>query len=626
MYSRFFGNDVCNTYFDINSDSGVISVKNQTLLDREAILGYLQNNMLPCFVGYNSGGSQETPQINIEILDLNDETPSFSGLSQPYQKNQTENISPGSLILTLQPVDNDNGVNGTTMFSITGGNTSYFEIRVPEMETENSTTRRDLFVVRELDYDEVPGGVVHLTVTITDAGEPPLEFVQTILIAVINLQDEIPTFETTSYYFNVSEDHPVGSNYPFSRVLAGTAQGGKDIEYYMSHTDYTDIVGVDNLTGGLYLRSRVDFEDTTMRMITFTVIARNINTRGDRQATVNVVVLDVANEPLYFKCENSYISPSSCPTKLNGTEFSFEENQQISSLLILREVNKNSMFSVNFSTYPEDAPLKHFKLPGQPLIVISLASGKTLDRENFPVITVILRSRMNEAPFIQSITIFHIRVLDRNDNKPEFVSKAYEGVVFEGSPIGRKVLQVEATDADNGENGTVSYSITSVDKEEAESWFEIAPDTGIISVSSTDADYGEVNGSVTLNVTARDSGTESLSSSVPVTIRTVLSTAFSLNSYQQYSSHSINLLTSASQDIYLEFLPKHDGLLLFQQDPSGDAFSISYQGGVVVVRFGEDSKNATVSETSKDVWMAIHVQKMQQQVRIDDTLMSQSHD
>ena len=619
--------DDCNTYFDISSDSGVISVKNQTLLDREAMLDHLTNNNLQCFVGYNSGGSQKRLPINIKILDLNDETPSFSGLSQPYQLNLTENINAGSLILTLQPVDNDNGVNGTTMFSITGGNENYFEIRVPEMETENSTTVRDLFIVRELDYDEVPGGVVNLTVTITDAGEPPLVFVQTILIAVINLQDEIPTFETTSYFFNVSEDHPVDSNTPFSYVLAGTAQGGKDIEYEMSKTDSTDIVGVDNRTGGLYLRSRVDYENTAMRMITFTVIARNVNTRGDRQATVNVVVLDVANEPLYFKCENSYISPSSCPTELNGTEFSIEENQQIFRLLQLREVTRNSMFTVNFSTFPEDAPLVYTKPPPPiPDIIISLASGKTLDRENFPVITVILTTRMKATPFLQTITIFHIRVLDRNDNKPEFVSKAYEGVVFEGNPIGRKVLQVEAMDADNGENGTVSYSITSVDKEEAESWFEIAPDTGIISVSSPDADCGEVDGSVTLNVTATDNGTDPFSSSVPVTIRTVLSTAFSLNSYQQYSSQGINLLTSASQDIYLEFLPKHDGLLLFQQDPSGDAFSISYQGGVVVVRFGEDSKNATASETSKDVWMAIHVQKMQQQVRIDDTLMSQSHD
>ncbi|NXM47596.1 PCDGF protein, partial [Gymnorhina tibicen] len=56
----------------------------------------------------------------------------------------------------------------------------------------------------------------------------------------------------------------------------------------------------------------------------------------------------------------------------------------------------------------------------------------------------------------------HINVTDLNDNPPVFSKRIYEARVAENLPAGSLVLRVQATDADAGSNGRVSYSFGSV--------------------------------------------------------------------------------------------------------------------------------------------------------------------
>ena len=71
-----------------------------------------------------------------------------------------------------------------------------------------------------------------------------------------------------------------------------------------------------------------------------------------------------------------------------------------------------------------------------------------------------------------------IRVQDQNDNDPVFSPESYEKVLAENVPIGTTVVVVKATDADQGVNGNVTYTINN-ESEEA-SLFEIDPVTGVI--------------------------------------------------------------------------------------------------------------------------------------------------
>nr|XP_056718390.1 cadherin-1-like [Euleptes europaea] len=85
-----------------------------------------------------------------------------------------------------------------------------------------------------------------------------------------------------------------------------------------------------------------------------------------------------------------------------------------------------------------------------------------------------------------------IKVIDQNDNRPQFTKDVFRGAVSEGATPGTTVMQVLATDADDAVdsyNEVVSYSIISQDPPHPHpQMFAISRDTGIISVVASGLD------------------------------------------------------------------------------------------------------------------------------------------
>ncbi|CAF0714325.1 unnamed protein product [Brachionus calyciflorus] len=103
-----------------------------------------------------------------------------------------------------------------------------------------------------------------------------------------------------------------------------------------------------------------------------------------------------------------------------------------------------------------------------------------------------------------------IKIKDINDHAPKFhdcdyYSKAAQ--VEEEKPIGTKVIQVEAKDADKGENGEVEYEILSTHNNERNQPFKIDPITGLITTNmvfdrETNGKFNEYS----ITVKAKDKG------------------------------------------------------------------------------------------------------------------------
>ncbi|XP_072460248.1 cadherin-19 isoform X3 [Notamacropus eugenii] len=77
---------------------------------------------------------------------------------------------------------------------------------------------------------------------------------------------------------------------------------------------------------------------------------------------------------------------------------------------------------------------------------------------------------------------FVIKVLDINDNKPQFLDGPYETSIPEMSPEGTSVIQVTATDNDDpshGNNARLLYTIL-----QGRPYFSVEPTTGILRISS----------------------------------------------------------------------------------------------------------------------------------------------
>lgn len=58
-----------------------------------------------------------------------------------------------------------------------------------------------------------------------------------------------------------------------------------------------------------------------------------------------------------------------------------------------------------------------------------------------------------------------VDVLDVNDNAPSFEQESYTAVIPENAPVGISVVNITASDPDEGEGGTIHFEI--IDESEA---------------------------------------------------------------------------------------------------------------------------------------------------------------
>ena len=112
-----------------------------------------------------------------------------------------------------------------------------------------------------------------------------------------------------------------------------------------------------------------------------------------------------------------------------------------------------------------------------------------------------------------SVTNLVVRVLDVNDNPPEFDSKFYFSTVSESVQKGSDIVRLRAVSLDEGINAQVTYAVIGGNEHGK---FRIHPKTGVISVADK-LDY-ESSDSYFLTVQATDGGDPPLSNAATVNI------------------------------------------------------------------------------------------------------------
>uniref|UniRef100_A0A673KR36 Protocadherin beta-15-like n=1 Tax=Sinocyclocheilus rhinocerous TaxID=307959 RepID=A0A673KR36_9TELE len=86
-----------------------------------------------------------------------------------------------------------------------------------------------------------------------------------------------------------------------------------------------------------------------------------------------------------------------------------------------------------------------------------LVLNKELDREQQKEVTLILTAVDGGTPPRSGTVAIHVTVLDANDNAPVFSQAVYKVSLPENAPVDTVVVTVSATDADEGQNGEVTY-------------------------------------------------------------------------------------------------------------------------------------------------------------------------
>ncbi|XP_078810331.1 protocadherin alpha-3 isoform X34 [Oryzias latipes] len=129
---------------------------------------------------------------------------------------------------------------------------------------------------------------------------------------------------------------------------------------------------------------------------------------------------------------------------------------------------------------------------------------KQLDRETKSRHKLVLTAIDGGTPQKSGTLEININVLDINDNMPVFTKDTYTAALRENSPIGTTVIQVNATDLDDGINGEVTYSFGGEVKDKIREFFEINSDTGEIIVKGN-IDF-ELQDRFDIDIQASDKG------------------------------------------------------------------------------------------------------------------------
>ncbi|XP_030648001.1 protocadherin gamma-A11-like [Chanos chanos] len=134
---------------------------------------------------------------------------------------------------------------------------------------------------------------------------------------------------------------------------------------------------------------------------------------------------------------------------------------------------------------------------------VEMILQKSLDREQQERMSLLLTAIDGGEPQMSGTVQINIIVLDVNDNAPVFTQKIYKAAVTENTQKGSKIAQVSASDADEGSNGKITYSISKT-MGSSRNLFIIDQTSGEVTLNG-EIDY-EVANNYQIHIQAKDQG------------------------------------------------------------------------------------------------------------------------
>ncbi|XP_061601899.1 cadherin-23 [Cololabis saira] len=481
-----------SSQFRLNSRSGEITTT--ALLDREQKSEYI---LIVRAVDGGVGPQQKTgiATVNITILDINDNAPVWR--DEPYRANVVEMSPINTDVISVLAVDPDNGENGTVTYSISPENPFYtIHSRTGKIRTSGVT------LDRESSKSSDAALMRTIIISAVDRGSPPLHASAstTVLVNLLDLNDNDPTFLNLPFVAEVPEGLPVGAS--FFRVQVEDPDEDKNglitlaLQMGMPRLDFY----LNTSTGVLTSTAVLDREEIGQYHLRIVAYDAGRFPRTST-STLTVTVLDVNDETPTFNPRMYNISlKESVPRDHTVARLSCSDNDaglNAELSYFITDGNQDGKFSVGF----RDG-------------VVRTVVG--LDRENQAAYRLIVEAIDNGPAGSRrtgTATVF-IEVQDVNDNRPIFLQNSYETSILESVPRGTSILQVQATDADQGENGRVLYRIPTGN---SNNLFNIDRRTGLVTRGLRPLDR-ETSSSHVLEVEAYNSDEGSMRSSVRVIV------------------------------------------------------------------------------------------------------------
>ncbi|XP_029918449.1 protocadherin alpha-3-like [Myripristis murdjan] len=498
-------------YFEVNPKNGLLFVNDR--IDREERCA----KATKCTINVEAviNNPLKLYRIEISILDVNDNYPSFSEKSQTIDI--AESILPGAKFLVLSAHDADVGKNGISTYKLNPN--EHFSLAVHKGDTVSA----ELVLQKALDREKQP--VIKLTLTAVDGGTPPKSGTSEIIINVLDINDNIPVFTKSLYKTAITENVPLGTTVLTVSATDADEGANRDISYSLSSKDQDHVLEmfeINSETGTLTVKGKVDFETNPAFEIRVQATDKGQPPLA-AQCKVLVEVMDV----------NDNAPEVSVTSLLNAVKEDVNVGTAIALVSVLdRDGGKNGEIKCEITN---KVP---FKLETNYKNYFSLVIDESLDREITPQYNVTITATDEGTPSLSGTSVVTVHVSDVNDNAPRFSEPSINVYLKENSPVGATIKTVFASDADVSENAKVSYSFIGSNSNllPLSAMVNINSETGEI-VTLQSFNYEELK-TLQFKVQATDSGVPPLSSNVTVNVFILDENDNSPGILAPYSEHS----------------------------------------------------------------------------------------
>ncbi|XP_055782655.1 protocadherin alpha-2-like isoform X7 [Salvelinus fontinalis] len=224
-------------------------------------------------------------RVIVKIQDVNDNRPQIEVTS--LSNTVSEDSKPGTVISLISVTDQDSGINGKVISSITEN--VPFELKPSYKDNVYSIVTKGR-LDRELvsHYD--------ITITATDCGQPPLSTFKTLSVQISDVNDNSPEFSQNPLQLYLVENNAPGASIFSVSACDKDLNENAAISYHIvrgegTQNDMASFLNINSDNGHISALKSFDFE--ILKTFQFQVVATDSGTPSlSSNVTVNVFILD----------------------------------------------------------------------------------------------------------------------------------------------------------------------------------------------------------------------------------------------------------------------------------------------------------------------------------------------
>ncbi|XP_061830689.1 protocadherin-17 isoform X2 [Nerophis lumbriciformis] len=300
---------------------------------------------------------------------------------------------------------------------------------------------------------------------------------------------------------NIAKDARLG--------LEQTGQGGqgKKANFRVLENSAPHLIDVDPQSGLLYTKQRIDRE-TLCKRNPKCQLSMEVFANDKEICMIKIDIQDINDNSPSFPSDQIDIDISE--NAVPGTRFPLTSAHD-------PDAGENGLKTYQITRDDYNLFSLEVKSRGDGTKFPELIIQRPLDREERNHHTLIL-SATDGGEYSRSGTMqINVKVIDSNDNSPVFDQPSYVVEIPENSPPGKVLIDLNATDPDEGNNGQVVYSFSGYAPERIRELFSIDSRTGVIKIQG-EIDYEE-SPVIEIDVQAKDLGPNPIPGHCKVTVK-----------------------------------------------------------------------------------------------------------